>query len=130
MEWIGALFLEGPMQVVQRAMVSCAIVLVACATPAFAQGMANMVDHIHLAVPDQEQVGGPVEAEGMDGQGASVVVGTGDAGVAKAGSGVLEGDLEVQGVSPFRRAALSVSTMDWITASRSPSRTCIKLLDL
>jgi len=42
------------MQVVQRVMVSCAVVLVACATPAFAQtGMANMVDHIHLAVPDQ-----------------------------------------------------------------------------
>jgi catechol 2,3-dioxygenase-like lactoylglutathione lyase family enzyme len=42
------------MGVVQRALATCAVVLVACTTPAFAQtGMANMVDHLHLAVPDQ-----------------------------------------------------------------------------
>lgn len=42
------------MRVVQRVMASWAVVLVACATQASAQtGMANMVDHIHLAVPDQ-----------------------------------------------------------------------------
>ena len=41
------------MRVVQRVLASWAIV-VACATQASAQtGMANMVDHIHLAVPDQ-----------------------------------------------------------------------------
>ena len=44
------------MPVIQRVMMSCAVVLVAAATPALAQtGMANMVDHIHLAVPDQEK---------------------------------------------------------------------------
>lgn len=42
------------MRVVQRVIMSWAVVLVACATPVLAQtGMANMVDHIHLAVPDQ-----------------------------------------------------------------------------
>jgi len=42
------------MQLFQRVMMSCAVVLVASAMPALAQtGMANMVDHIHLAVPDQ-----------------------------------------------------------------------------
>ena len=44
------------MPVIQRVMVSCAVVLAAAATPALAQtGIANMVDHIHLAVPDQEK---------------------------------------------------------------------------
>lgn len=38
---------------VQNVVTSCAVVL-ACATPAFAQtGMATMVDHIHFAAPDQ-----------------------------------------------------------------------------
>jgi lactoylglutathione lyase len=38
---------------VQNVVTSCAVVL-ACATPALAQtGMANMVDHIHFAAPDQ-----------------------------------------------------------------------------
>jgi len=42
------------MRVIQRVMASWAVVLVGCATQVFAQtGMANMVDHIHLAVPDQ-----------------------------------------------------------------------------
>jgi hypothetical protein len=42
------------MQVIQRVMASWAVVLVGCATQVFAQtGMANMVDHVHLAVPDQ-----------------------------------------------------------------------------
>jgi lactoylglutathione lyase len=39
---------------VQGVTASCAVVLIGCATPALAQtGFANMVDHIHLAVPDQ-----------------------------------------------------------------------------
>lgn len=42
------------MQGVLRVMACWAVVLMASATQAFAQtGMANMVDHIHLAVPDQ-----------------------------------------------------------------------------
>lgn len=42
------------MRVVQRVMASYVVVLVACTTPAWAQsGFANMVDHIHLASPDQ-----------------------------------------------------------------------------
>jgi catechol 2,3-dioxygenase-like lactoylglutathione lyase family enzyme len=42
------------MPLVQRAAASCAVVLIASTAPAAAQtGMANMVDHIHLAVPDQ-----------------------------------------------------------------------------
>jgi catechol 2,3-dioxygenase-like lactoylglutathione lyase family enzyme len=39
---------------VQRVTVFSAVFLIACAVQGFAQsGMANMVDHIHLAVPDQ-----------------------------------------------------------------------------
>jgi catechol 2,3-dioxygenase-like lactoylglutathione lyase family enzyme len=42
------------MRVVQRVVVVSAVVLMACATQASAQtGFANMVDHLHLAVPDQ-----------------------------------------------------------------------------
>ena len=42
------------MRVVQRVVACLAVVLMACATPVSAQtGFANMVDHIHLAVPDQ-----------------------------------------------------------------------------
>jgi lactoylglutathione lyase len=42
------------MRVVQRAVAFCAGVLLVSATHAWAQtGFANMVDHIHLAVPDQ-----------------------------------------------------------------------------
>src|SRR5882672_283294 len=43
----------GHMRVVSRVVVFWAVVLVASATQLFAQtGFANMVDHIHLAVPD------------------------------------------------------------------------------
>ena len=42
------------MRLGQRVMTFCAVVLIAGAAQVFAQtGMANMVDHIHLAVPDQ-----------------------------------------------------------------------------
>ena len=42
------------MRVVQRVTAFSAVVLMACATQVSAQtGFANMVDHIHLAVPDQ-----------------------------------------------------------------------------
>jgi catechol 2,3-dioxygenase-like lactoylglutathione lyase family enzyme len=42
------------MRLVERVMASAAVVLAGCAAPAAAQsGMANMVDHVHLAVPDQ-----------------------------------------------------------------------------
>jgi lactoylglutathione lyase len=42
------------MQKSQRVLAACAVVLAVSASPAKAQtGMANMVDHIHLAVPDQ-----------------------------------------------------------------------------
>jgi catechol 2,3-dioxygenase-like lactoylglutathione lyase family enzyme len=55
--------------------VLAAIALLACATPAGAQtGFANMVDHVHLAVPNQVQAvawyakhfGGKAMAEGTD----------------------------------------------------------------
>ena len=64
------------MRMVLRVMVSCAVVLAAGTTPALAQtGMANMVDHIHLAVPDQTKAvewyrkhfgGQPMTAEAPD----------------------------------------------------------------
>ena len=42
------------MRVIQRVMTFSAVVLCACATPALAQpAFVNMVDHIHLAAPDQ-----------------------------------------------------------------------------
>jgi len=63
------------MRGVQRAAAFVAVVLMAGATPVSAQtGMANMVDHIHLAVPDQPKAvawyskhfGGQVMTEAPD----------------------------------------------------------------
>lgn len=63
------------MQVVQRVMVFCAAVLMVCSTQVSAQtGFANMIDHIHLAVPDQgkavewyqKQFGGKPTTEAPD----------------------------------------------------------------
>ncbi len=42
------------MRIIQRAMTFCAVMMMVAATDAFAQTeFKNMVDHIHLAVPDQ-----------------------------------------------------------------------------
>lgn len=58
-----------------RTWLLCAFALAAFQTPAFAQaGFVNMVDHIHLAAPDQEKaaewyrkyMGGEVTAEGAE----------------------------------------------------------------
>lgn len=63
------------MRVVPRVTVFWAVVLVGCATQVFAQtGLANMVDHIHLAVPDpakgvewyRKHFGGQPMTEGPD----------------------------------------------------------------
>jgi catechol 2,3-dioxygenase-like lactoylglutathione lyase family enzyme len=63
------------MQPVHRVVAFAAVVLAACSTNGFAQtGMANMVDHVHLAVPDpakgvewyRKHFGGQPMTEGPD----------------------------------------------------------------
>ncbi len=80
---------------------------------------------------DQEQVGRPREPQDVDGERAGVVLRAVDPRVPQRLGRLPERRLQAgQGVSPFRAAALSASTSDWITGSRSPSRTCMRLLAL
>jgi hypothetical protein len=89
-------------------------------------GVLALVDLV-----DERQLGRLGQAQDVQRQGPGVVLGAVDAGRAQGVGRLAEGGLYGgQESSPFRAASLSASTSDWMTASRSPSSTCMRLLDL
>jgi hypothetical protein len=81
---------------------------------------------------DHQQVGRLGEAEDVHGERPCVVVRARDPGGGEPPGGVLHGRPQGghAGSSPASLAAVSASTSDWMTGSRSPSSTCIRLLAL
>jgi hypothetical protein len=77
-----------------------------------------------------EQVGGAVEPEDVGGQRARVVLRARDARVAQPRGRVADRLLVFKDCSPFSGCWVSRSTIDWMTGSRSPSSTCMRLFAL